>query len=400
MPGIFDKKIFNADVFAGYVGRIPNTKRNALIQSRAIRPRPDLAAAMKDQVGGNYISTQLEGLISGSVPQNYDGQHDMESTNTETFNHSRVVVGRMNSWTEKDFTKDITGGKDWMEVIAQQVSEYWMEIDQDTILSILKGVFNMTGKANREFVKKHTYDVTRVVNSEGKTGCMDATTLNTGMQRACGDNKSSFSMAMMHSTVSTNLENLKLLTYLKYNDGNGMEREIGIATLNGRLVLIDDDMPVEVTPAVYSQTADEAVVSGKEYYIKDEDDEYEAVVIPNTEDIANYYELVAAEDKKYTTYVLGEGAIEYTDCGAAVPYEVGRDPKTNGGQDTLYSRQRKCFSPYGISFTQESMATASPEPDELEMGANWTLVSTMNKEGEKKYISHKAIPIARIISKG
>ena len=51
----------------------------------------------------------------------------------------------------------------------------------------------------------------------------------------------------MHSFVATNLENIKVLTYLKYNDGNGMEREIGIATLNGRLVLIDDGMPVDTS---------------------------------------------------------------------------------------------------------------------------------------------------------
>ena len=108
----------------------------------------------------------------------------------------------------------------------------------------------------------------------------------------------------------------------------------------------------------------------------------------------------AVEKKRYTTYVLGDGAIEYTDCGAAVPYEVDRDPRTNGGQDTLFSRQRKCFAPYGISYTMARQATASPEDEELADGSNWTLVCTVNKEGEKKYISHKAIPIARIISFG
>ena len=100
-----------------------------------------------------------------------------------------------------------------------------------------------------------------------------------------------------------------------------------------------------------------------------------------------------------TTYVLGDGAIEYTDCGAKVPYEVDRDPDTNGGQDTLYSRQRKCFAPYGISFTQKNMASLSPTDEELEDGSNWELVSTQGAK-EKQYIEHKAIPIARVISRG
>jgi hypothetical protein len=101
----------------------------------------------------------------------------------------------------------------------------------------------------------------------------------------------------------------------------------------------------------------------------------------------------------YTTYVFGDGAIEYTNCGAKVPYEMDRDPKTNGGADTLYSRQRKCWAPYGISFTKKVMSTLSPTNAELENGTNWELVNS--QEGTSSdYISHKAIPIARIISLG
>lgn len=47
----------------------------------------------------------------------------------------------------------------------------------------------------------------------------------------------------------------------------------------------------------------------------------------------------------YTTYILGEGAFDYEDIGAKVPYEMDRNPMVKGGQDTLYVRQRKCFAP-------------------------------------------------------
>ena len=77
MPSIFDNKYFNAEVFQQYVERVPNTKRNELIRSRAIRPRPDLATAMAEGTGGNYITTPLKGLISGSRPKNYDGKTDI-----------------------------------------------------------------------------------------------------------------------------------------------------------------------------------------------------------------------------------------------------------------------------------------------------------------------------------
>lgn len=400
---VFDEKIFNGDVFKGYVDRVPNTKRNELIKSKAIRQRPDLASAMKDQTGGNYITTTLRGLISGSKPQNYDGVTNMQSNSVATFKHSRVVVGRMNSWTEKDFSYDITGGEDFLEDIARQVAEYWGEIDQDTLLSVLKGVFNMsTGTENKNFVSEHTHDVTLVMNEHGKMGRLDGTTVNTCMQKACGDNKAKFALAIMHSVVSTNLENLKILTYMKYNDKDGIEREIGLGTLNGKLVLIDDEMPSEAMTARYAPAsiADKEKGALKCTEAGTGEGEVALAMVQATlpKAAVNDYVWYVEAGTKYTTYVLGEGAIEYTDCGAKVPYEVDRDPKTNGGEDTLYSRQRKCFAPYGISFTQANMSTLSPTDEELEDGANWELVST--KGTKKQYIEHKSIPIARVISRG
>lgn len=403
MPN-FDAKNFNGEVFQKYIDTIPNTKRNELIKSRAIRQRPDLAQAMSDQTGGNYITTPLMGLISGSTPTNYDGSTDIDPKGTDTYTHSRVVVGRSNGWTEKDFSYDITGGTDFMENVAQQISEYWDEIDQATLVHILNGVFSMTDTAGAAFVTSHTNDVTAKVNSEGVTGNMDGTTLNTTMQKACGDNKSRFSLAIMHSVVATNLENLKLLVYLKYNDENGMERDLAIGTLNGRMVLVDDDMPVNTVQAVYTKTTDTEIIEGKTYYTRSGSASagytYTPVVSPVVGDIGNYYELTSAGYTSYTTYVLGDGAIEFTDCGAKVPYEMDRDPKVNGGEDTLYSRQRKCFAPYGINFTKASMATLSPTDAELETGANWELVNNGQSGNARKYIDGKAIAIARIISLG
>lgn len=355
MGEYFDAKLFNGEVFQKYVDRIPNVHLNQLIKSGAITPRPELASVMADQVGGNYITTPLKGLIGGD-PLNYDGQTNITATSTKTFSHSRVVAGRAKAWTEKDFSYDITGGVDFMENVAQQVSEYWTEQDQKTIIAILDGIYAMTDDAGLEFVDKHTHNVTAVTNSEGTLGHMDATTLNSAIQKASGDHKGKFSLALMHSTVATNLENMKVLTYMKYNDANGIERELSIATLNGRMVIIDDDMPI-----IKQGTGTGAV-------------------------------------NQYVSYVFGQGALEYTNCGAKVPFEMARDPYTNGGQDTLISRQRKCWSPYGISFLQTHMDTLSPTNGELADGANWELVNTGGVS--KEYIAHKVIPISRIISLG
>lgn len=397
MAGKFNAKFFNGEVFQKYIDRIPNPRKTELLKSRAIRSRPELASSMRDEVGGNYISTPLKGLISGSVPMNYDGNTDITPSSTETFMQSRVVVGRANAWAELDFSYDITGGEDFMENVAEQINDYWNEIDQDTLVAILKGVFSMTDTQGKKFVTTHTHDVIALLNADGKTGVMDATTMNTAIQRASGDQKGKFTLVLMHSVVATNLENLKLLTYLKYNDADGMQRDIGLATLNGRLVLVDDSMPVEhgYDAATASTTgAVKVVASGAttgQINLADvkKGDFYPANVA------ADAY---VVEATHYISYVLGDGAIEYTDCGAKTPYEMDRNPAVKGGQDLLYSRQRKCWAPYGISFTKASMASASPTDAELAKGANWELVSSAGTT--KTYIDPKTIPIARIISLG
>ena len=97
----------------------------------------------------------------------------------------------------------------------------------------------------------------------------------------------------------------------------------------------------------------------------------------------------------YTSYVLGEGAIILDDIGDSVPYEMSRDPKTNGGQDTLYVRDRYICGVDGISFEKPSSVTASASNTDLETGTNWHVINN----GEKA-IPHKAIAICKIVSRG
>lgn len=352
----FDAKSFNPQAFGKYVDRIPKTRKNELIKSGVLKGNKEIRDAFSSQTGTAYAILPMYGRIGGKV-QNYDGETDMEPQGSTTYERGVVVVGRMGSWVEKDFSTDITGGVDFMDNVAAQVSDYFEDVDQDTLLAILKGIFAMTGAKNLEFVKNHTFDIT---SEEGEKALAGPTTLNSAIQKASGDKKAKFTMAIMHSTVATNLENLQLLAYLKYTDANGVQRDLTLASWNGRIVLIDDNMPVE-----------EIAANGD-----------------------------APAYNKYTTYLLGDGAIDYENIGAKVPYEMDRDPKTNGGQDTLYARQRKVFAPYGISYTKKSQAKLSPTDEELSNGINWELVHDAGTGAARKYIDDKQIYLARIISRG
>lgn len=220
--------------------------------------------------------------------------------------------------------------------MAQEVAEYYEGVDQDDLLSIFAGIFATTDTGSKTFVDAHTYEAEK----------LGATTINKAITKACGDKKGKFRMVFANSVDAEPLEELQLLEFLKYTDASGVTRDLTIAQYNGRLFVIDDAIPAG------------------------------------------------------TVYVVGEKFIEFDNVGAKKPSEMARDPFTNGGSDTLITRQRKLYAPKYISFTKKTMATSSPTKAELANGANWEVVHNGKSGSEKKYIDHKLIPIARITLTG
>ena len=366
---LFDQKNFNGEVFGAYVDQVENLNRNELLKSGAIVERPEYASLLPAQVGGDLITVPIKARIGGT-PDNYDGSTDITSNSRATYTHSRIVVGRAHGWTEKDFSTDITG-EDFLPAV-QEVAEYWDDVDQVTLLATLEGVFAMNSKqAEKDFVAKHTYDISENADSSA----FSETTLNNAIQKALGDNKSKFALAVMHSAVATSLENLKLLSYMKQTDANGIERDLTLATLNGRTVLIDDNMPTVDVEAGYVKAS------------KNTDGALEVVASNATDGQVNLSDV--------TEDISDAAAGDYVVLMPA-GIEMDRDPEKNGGETTMYSRQRKIFSPYGISWKGKAM---SPTDAQLKTGSNWTIANS-NESTSEKYFPEKAIGIARIITRG
>ena len=397
----FDSKSFNPEAFGHYVNRIPNVKKTELAKSGAVGTNEQARLALSTQTGSLYARIPFFGRITGETSQNNDGATDITSTNTTTYEQGFVTASRMDSWTERSFSKNITAGVDFMDNVAGQIADYKQEVKQTMLLKILAGVFSMSTSGNTaaavaatEFLSKHVYDIS---GETGEAAYVGASTLNKAVQKACGDNKDIFKLVIMHSEVATNLENLRLLKYLTYTDADGIKRDLAIGTWNGRTVLVDDGMPTGSIPIAYGKTSDAALVDGKTYYTRSGSSGsyvYTAVVTPDVADIGNYYEATAS-DTTYTTYILGNGAIILDDIGDSVPYEMNRAPEKNGGQDTLYVRDRYICGVDGISFEKPVTLTASASNADLANGANWVIIN----DGTTA-ISHKAIALAKIVSKG
>lgn len=389
--GVFNKKYFNERAFGAYYNTIPKERLNLLIKSGILQGNKEIRNLFSSQTGSVYGVIPMVGRLKGK-PVNYDGKTKYgEGKTLPTYKQGVVVIGRKDKFYEEDFTYDVTSKKDFMSQVASQLADYWDTAWEDVLMVITKAIFNITTDAGKEFAEKHTYDI----SGTSEPAVVD-TTLNTALQRACGDRRRNFKVVVANSMLVTNLEGKKLVTNLRFNDANGIERELNLYTWNGKIV-IEYDAVTEEYETVYTKTTDTALAEGKIYYTKSgtgASTKYTSVETPVVGSIGNYYEASLSETPKYVTYVFGKGAFDYEDIGAKVPHEMDRD--ADNDKDVLYERQRKVFMPHGISYLMTNQETDSPTDEELLDGTNWDLV----KGSDGSYYNHKEIAIARIISKG
>lgn len=449
----FDAKAFNPEAFGKYVESIPNVKKSELAKSGAVGANQNARNALSTQTGSLYARIPYTGRISASTSQNNDGATNITSSKLGTFEQGFVTASRMDSWTERDFSANITAGTNFLDEVGKQIADYKLQVKEVMLLKILKGIFTMktnwgsnqvANDAAQEFKDKHTYDITGEAGSAANVG---AGTLNSAIQKACGDNKDIFKLAIMHSQVATNLENLRLLQYLTYTDPDGITRTLTLGNWNGRLVLVDDDMPVKFVASgagVYTVTldgsnaseGDKFVIDGDEYTVASADTKTPTgvatslatalasnthysvsrtnAVLTLTEKSGQYgygqpevsttseTTTIAAETatpptgyNAYTSYALGQGSIILDDIGDVTPYEMARAATTNGGETFLIVRDRFIVGAQGISFEKPNTITASAANSDLESGDNWMIVNNGSIA-----IPHKSIALAQIISKG
>ncbi|MBE7034810.1 MAG: coat protein [Ruminococcaceae bacterium] len=336
---------FDEEVFVQSWDATPDPTKTAMLDSGAVVE--DAVIASRIQADGGLYTIPFYSVLDGT-PDNYDGATDITAEETAGSSQTGVVFGRGKGFTARNFASELSGA-DPMGHIAATIGKYWAKQRQKALISILQAIFGITGASGnaKKWHDTHTADLT---SATATPYTMGATDLNDLATMAMGDNKNLFSLAIMHSAVAKNLENLQVLEHWKYTDANGIQRPTTLASVNGFTVVIDDGVPVQ---AVGGSGANKDLTS-------------------------------------YTTYLLGEGAIRTAKGRVEVPAEVYRDPAKNGGQDTLYTRIRETIHPNGFSFTPPASGwTNSPTDAQLAATANWSVV-----------FDPKAIPIARLITNG
>lgn len=330
---------FDDDLFIARWLAEPDSEKTALLDSGVMVEDPVLASRLISS--GNYGTIPFYKTLTGT-PVNHDGQTDITSTKTQADQQNYVAYGRDVAWTARDFVGELSGA-DPMGHIISSTAKFWAKYRQRKIIAILGAIFGITDNAAWT---AHTVDVGSATATARK---INETDLNDLATDTLGDNKDAYKLAIMHSSVARTLENLQVLDYWKQTDANGIQRNLGLASVNGYTVIIDDGVPVT---AVGSEA---------------------------NKDL-----------KKYTTYLLGTGVLRHCWARQDVPVETFREPTKNNGQDTLITRIRECIHPNGFSFKLPSTDwTNSPTDVQLEASANWALK-----------FAPKEIPIARLITNG
>ena len=334
MPGTFLGYPFDEELFLMQWQAAQDPTKLAMLNSGAVQSNSTIRNLIAN--GSNTYTIPFYDVLGGE-PDNYDGQTDIKTTEPTGSYQSGVVYGRAHGWKDRDFIHDFNSGADPMKQITSQVSRFWDKKRQGTILNILDGVFGTNDNEGGYLAKwkLHIHDVT-----DEDTGVLTETTMGDAIQKAVGDNSDIFSLCWMHSKVAQNLANLQLLTFRRYTDANGIERQLKIADYNGKTVIVDDDCPYDAGTGVY------------------------------------------------TTYAMGLGALQYADAPVKVPVEMHREAKSQGGFDELITRLRETYHPNGFSYSLPT-GVISPTNAQLGASANWKIA-----------VDPKLIPMVKILSKG
>jgi len=329
----YDSEIFNYDW-----KNTPDVILTSLLDSGAMVNDSEIANMISN--GSNFFTVPFYNILGGTEDV-YNGVSNFTGASLTGGSYSGCVFGRMSKWTAKSFIKDFNSGADPMAQIVSGVAGFWHKARQTRVIAILEAVFGITGDADWT---KHKINIATTGSTTTDSNRMGATTINDACISACGDMATDFTLAIMHSNVANKLANHQLLEYSKYTDAMGITRNLPIGQINGKTVVINDNVPTK------SSSSDT--------------DEFE-----------------------YTTYVLGLGSLRYAPAPVDVPSEMDRNPDTNGGLDMIYTRLRECIHPYGFSFKGD-VTTDVGVPD---------AVLTASASYERK-LPAKAIKMVRIVT--
>ena len=334
--GTFGGFAFDPEVFAEYMEEQP-TLSNAIIASGILQED----ATIIDLIGsrGNVATLPFYKAmdIADYEPYNNDGNTDNVPKEIAGGKQTAILIQRMMAWKAKDFTKELTGANP-MQHIANSVSNYYQQVWEAELMNIVNAVMKLDDMAT------HVMDISATGDTVENANKIDETTMIFAQQKALGDAAGNFGIAIMHSMILARYKALGLVEYAKYNEANGLAKEVTMPTINGLIVVPSDRHTVDTSGAF----------------------------------------------PKYITTIVGRGAmLTAPKNNYEEPYYVDYDPETDAGVEKLYTKAGRVLHPNGFNLDVTAISGESPTKAELGASENWELA-----------FDQKNIRIGQIISNG
>lgn len=323
------------EIFGPYVQQLTEVK-SRLIRSGVVVRDPAIDALL--QGGGLTFNTPSFRDLADDA-DNVSTDNDASASTPNKIQTSQEISGRLSrngSWSSMDLAAALAGA-DPMEAIASRVADWWVRREQNIFTSIVTGLFADNAAApsgtDTHTQDDMTVDIKGVSYTAGTTDFSAEAFLDAA--QTMGDSSSDLGIVMVHSAVYTRMQKNNLIDFIP--DARG---EVNIPTFLGRMVIVDDGMPVS---------------SGV-----------------------------------YETWIFGAGAFRMGRGTPAVPVEVDRAPAAGdgGGQDTLFSRAELCLHPVGHAM-QGTPPSGGYANSVLDDAASWSRV----------FPERKQIKIARLITR-
>lgn len=214
-------------------------------------------------------------------------------------------------------------GSDPMKHIAGRFNKYWDRQFQRRLLAITQGIMadniaNNAGDMVHDIAIEDGNNAA-AVNLYDREAFVEAVF-------TMGDSFDEIGAIGVHSMIAKKMINNDDIDYVKDSSGT-----VDIPTFMGKLVIIDDSLPV---------------VAG------------------------------ATSGFKYTSVLYGNGVFGYGTGSPSVPVEVERSASqgNGGGAETLWERKTWLIHPFGYRWEEAAVAGESPTLAELKNAANWSRV--------------------------
>ena len=326
---------FDAEAFADYMQE-QSCLNNRILASGIMVEDPIIEKAVGKS--GNVGTVPFFLPVDGEPDAlNDDGKTDNKPTALKGSKQTYMAMARMKSWYEETYTRYLTGESPLHNLANNLVIPYWTNQWEAELMAITKGIMGLDAMAS------HKTDLSVTTGSITDANKIDLTThLDLG-QKALGDKRTQFSLAVMHSQVATNYKKKELIENKKMFSPI-LNADIEVPMMGSMIVLETD-----------TNTVDTSVEGFPVYH----------------------------------TYMFGRGV--FLTCPKQVhrAYGTKYDDEEKGGVEKLYTKQAKVIHPNGFSIKIDNIAEESPTRAELANPANWELK-----------FNHKNIAIAEIISNG